>query len=584
MALTFTRAAVAELKSRLAAEVGSERAAEVKVSTLHSFALRELLRHAARTKLPQPLRIADDWEERNVVVEELKTLLDKTVVETSDLLEQLSADWQKLTADRSDWKRNFPDPEFLGAWQEHRQVYGYTVRSELVYQLKNALEEGAIDLEGALRHVLIDEYQDLNPCDLAIVRAFASNGAEVYGAGDDDQSIYGFRYANPEGIRRFAKEFSPAKNLVLKECQRCDEKILEYGLYVARQDTRRENKPLTSVSASGAGDVHLMSFQEQGYEAIGISRICKWLWKRKKIQPESILILLRSDRYHVFSKPLRAALLSEAIPVGIVSNPLEPLDTHPGRDLLSLLRLVLNNSDNLAWRTILQVRSNSLGAKTLMATYELSRGKGWSYSRGISEIAQEPSLIQGKGSTIAEEHRKILKLLSNLGPPPKKDVIPWIESLAEEIIPDEENREAIVEVFGRASKAAGVDSLDSLLKALNVSLGDFEQDRPRDTVSIMTMHQAKGLTAEAVIVAAAEDEYIPGRNMSGDLFDDERRLLYVSLTRARHFLYVTYCTTRTGAQRHTGRTAGETARRLTRFLSGGPVKAEPGYAFAEKLK
>jgi len=584
MALTFTRAAVAELKSRLEGEVGPQRAGEVRVSTLHSFALRELLRHAARTKLPQPLRIADDWEERNIVVEELKTLLGKTVEETSDLLERLSADWQTLAADRSDWERNFPDPRFLGGWQQHRRVYGYTLRSELVYQLKNALEEGAIDLRASVQHVLIDEYQDLNPCDLAIARAFAQNRAEVYGAGDDDQSIYGFRYANPEGIRRFVKEFHPAEKLTLEKCQRCDDKILGYGLYVARQDPRREDKPLTSVSVSGAGDVHLMWFQDQGYEAIGISKICKWLCKRKKVKPDSILILLRSDRHQVFSKPLRAALLSEAVPVGIVSNPLEPLDTNAGRELLSLLRLTLNNSDSLAWRTVLQVRSNLLGVKTLMAIYELSRSKAWSYSKGVSEIANRPSLIGGKGPTVAAEYASITKLISRLGPPPKQDVVVWIQSAADQVIADDESRDAVVEVFRRVSKVAGVDSLESLLKALNVSLGDFEQEKPRDTVSIMTMHQAKGLTADAVIVAAAEDEYIPGRNISGDLSDDERRLLYVSLTRARHFLYVTYCRQRTGAQRHTGRTPGNSARTLTQFLSGGPLKPEPGYVFADRLR
>lgn len=91
----------------------------------------------------------------------------------------------------------------------------------------------------------------------------------------------------------------------------------------------------------------------------------------------------------------------------------------------------------------------------------------------------------------------------------------------------------------------------------------------------MTMHQAKGLDADAVFIAAAEDEYIPGRAI-GEAIDDERRLLYVSLTRARSFLYITHCTRRTGIQGHSGRTSGTTARHLTQFLSGGPLISQDG--------
>jgi ATP-dependent DNA helicase UvrD/PcrA len=92
------------------------------------------------------------------------------------------------------------------------------------------------------------------------------------------------------------------------------------------------------------------------------------------------------------------------------------------------------------------------------------------------------------------------------------------------------------------------------------------------------MHQAKGLSADAVFVVAAEDEYIPGR-AAGDALGDERRLLYVSATRARHYLYFTHCRRRLGAQTHSARTAGNQARTLTSFLSGGPVPSADGGAY-----
>ncbi|MBL5980802.1 hypothetical protein NAAC61_01090 [Petrotoga sp. 8T1HF07.NaAc.6.1] len=124
--------------------------------------------------------------------------------------------------------------------------------------------------------------------------------------------------------------------------------------------------------------------------------------------------------------------------------------------------------------------------------------------------------------------------------------------------------------------------MEELLRALNVSLGDVEQEKEKGKVAIMTMHQAKGLSADAVILAAAEDEYIPGR-ATGEAVDDERRLLYVSITRARKYLYVTFCQKRTGQQRHSGKNTGKLQRTFTRFLSGGPYNPQDGQIFIRNL-
>ena len=99
---------------------------------------------------------------------------------------------------------------------------------------------------------------------------------------------------------------------------------------------------------------------------------------------------------------------------------------------------------------------------------------------------------------------------------------------------------------------------------------------------LLTMHRAKGLTAEAVIVAATEDQYIPGR-AQGDEVDDERRLLYVSLTRAKHHLFITYCDRRTGQQIHTGRDSGNTSRSLSQFLADCPHTPQDGREFIDRV-
>src|SRR5438552_18466407 len=131
LVITFTRAATEELRNRLRAEFGEGAKLPI-VSTLHSFALKTVLANSARVRLPSPIRIADDYEERHIIQEDLKTILKlKKISDVAELLQQLSADWERLTPN---WEERFPNPKFLGAWQEHRNIFGYTLRSELVYQ------------------------------------------------------------------------------------------------------------------------------------------------------------------------------------------------------------------------------------------------------------------------------------------------------------------------------------------------------------------------------------------------------------------------------------------------------------------
>ena len=189
--LTFTRAASAELKSRIK-EALPTRSPMPEISTLHAFALKTLLKNPARDRLELPLRIADDFEEKNIIYPDIKSILGLThIKEVRILFKKLSAGWENLSADLDGWKERFPDPGFVGAWEEHRNIYGYVLRSELVYQFKNALEEGDLILPPTIDYLLVDEYQDLNACDLNVVKMISENGAELFCAGDDDQVFMG---------------------------------------------------------------------------------------------------------------------------------------------------------------------------------------------------------------------------------------------------------------------------------------------------------------------------------------------------------------------------------------------------------
>ena len=155
--LTFTRSAAAELRNRIKNELPEERSMP-HISTIHSFALKMLLKNeSARSRLQNPLFIANDYEEQNIIKKEMKSILGLSQIKkVNSLFNQLSADWETLSADVDNWESRFPDPKFLGAWKQHRKIYGYVLRSELVYQLKKALEEGDLELNSSM------EYFDLS--------------------------------------------------------------------------------------------------------------------------------------------------------------------------------------------------------------------------------------------------------------------------------------------------------------------------------------------------------------------------------------------------------------------------------------
>lgn len=590
LALTFTRAAAHELRQRVQTEVGPERMP--RISTLHSFALRQLLKNSKKlNSLPLPLRIVDDWEERNIIVEDVKTLLQLAHVnDAREKLNLLSADWQSLLADEADWELRFPDPAFVGLWQEHRSIYGYVLRSELVYQLKRALEQiEDFEIEGPPIQVLVDEYQDLNRCDLAIIKSMADRGAEIYAAGDDDQSIYGFRKAHPEGIRRFEEDYAGTTPLGLETCIRCDRSILALGIFVAKQDYARINKPLECMEGKEAGEVALLSFADQDAEAHGIARLCRHLIDEHELKPNDILILLRSDRGGKFSSVIARILDEAAVPVNVATEEEDPLDQNAGRQVLAILRLLANPEDHLAWRTLLESRKNHIGDVGISAVYQLAKLRSANFTEALKIISEDPlAVAPPHGSRIKSEVSAIEEILSACRPEvdpdtplEKSDLVAAVLEVIDCVMAGEKNsiRDAILDDIVRVVYSADPTSFSELVRAVETSNEGIEQELEAEKTNILTMHKAKGLTATAVIVAAAEDEYIPGRAETDVQLGDERRLLYVSLTRAKHHLFVTYCRARTGPQKHTGRTSGKAARTLTRFLKDGPIAPQQGVKY-----
>jgi len=247
-----------------------------------------------------------------------------------------------------------------------------------------------------------------------------------------------------------------------------------------------------------------------------------------------------------------------------------------------------NPNDHLAWRTLFQLRRNIMGEKAITSLYDFARSQGIGFGNAVESVAKSPSAITAPhGQRVKDEVHAIRSILSVCaskceGQEGTEAVMALVSAVLRSTIENPEEREKIRGHFAALVSETDAGSLGQLLGAIETSSEYIEQQVEKGKINIMTMHKAKGLTAEATIIAVAEDEYLPGR-AQGDAMGDERRLLYVSLTRAKHFLYVTYCEQRTGRQQHTGRTAGEARRSLTTFLRDAPIAPQPGPAYVERL-
>jgi DNA helicase-2/ATP-dependent DNA helicase PcrA len=580
LALTFTRYAAGELRRRVRDQLGE--LANPQIRTIHSFALQQLVANKVDLHGRGRVRVADDWEERHVVVEDIKRMLGLPEVDAAkDLLKQLGAGWQRLDVDAVDWETSFPNPAFLGALAEHQDRYQYVLRDELVYLLRQQLRlhPDSFHVTGPIRHLLIDEYQDLNRCELDVIRRMADSGAEVFVAGDDDQSIYGFRYAHPEGIRRFIADYDAAP-LVLTTCHRCGQAVLDVAHFVIRQDFRRLEKELQAAEGKPPGRAVILHFPNGMSEAAGIAMICQYLLADdrladKRLEPHDILILLRSDHHGAYSALLADALSAIGIPTAITTSADSILDTTAGRQVVSALQLILDSEDSLAWRTWIQT-TPGIGRERLEAVDRLCHE--------LRSPLGEVRLRLPTAGLLAAVNSAVHRAQSILDATSVEEAVDvpttqaMVRDLTSRVLSVPEADDVQEELAGLIDLHQAI-GLDGILSTIQDRAEELQQDLARASVNIITMHKAKGLTARCTIVAAADDQLIPG---SRDV-EEERRLLYVSLTRAVDRLVITYAEERHDAQLYTGRDSGKPRRDLTRFLQEAPAEFLDGPDFVKSL-
>jgi DNA helicase-2/ATP-dependent DNA helicase PcrA len=347
-------------------------------------------------------------------------------------------------------------------------------------------------------------------------------------------------------------------------------------MFVADLDPKRIPKPLKPRDDASDGEVHVLWCKNQNEEAQVVAKICNYLIERVGYQPNNILLLIRADRNSCFSSVLQEALFKTGIPVTSKTDTLKPLDDKSGREFLAILRLCVNSEDSLAWRTILQIKRNNIGEDTISKIYDLAAQKGLTFYSALCTIKNSPEMLPKRGLLLKQELESTEDTVTQFSAKPGEvnQLSSLLAEIAKSVILDDKVRDEILTCINSILASSESKNLEDLLSTISVSLEEDEQEIDPGSVNIMTMHKAKGLTADAVFLIGAEDECIPGDRLGEEKEGDERRLLYVSLTRAKHALYITYCRERIGPQRYTGRNSGQAGRTLSRFLVHAPIKPE----------
>jgi DNA helicase-2/ATP-dependent DNA helicase PcrA len=522
---------------------------------MHSFAISALLRNPGAGSFPEPLRIADEWEDENIVRSTLRDISGFSLKQLKILIKHMSSAWESLNPSDSPSFSNEQRVRFIGFWEEHRRIFGYTLLAELPYRLREALQNHQ-DLDGLeFDALIVDEYQDLNACDLDLLHRIADRGCSIIAVGDDDQSIYSFRNAAPEGIRRFPQEYPSADDYTLSVSLRCASNILSWANHVILGDTSRPSGRSVVRPLQGAptGEVALLSFSDQIAEARGVARLVKGLIDQNAMPPSEILVLMRSDPKRVFSNLFRPELEAQGIHVSDPSAVTEAIAEHTNREVIARLRLLSNRMDSLAWATIFNIK-RGIGDRFINSIYAKARDDSITFAEALTNAARDGFDItpQVSRQIAISRFNEVIQWLDRCAVP---DNIPedgwgqWILGIVD-LNHNLEVSDYFRQLLLDLDKVIDIEySLDRYVSQIAPIGQDLAQARS-DGVRLMTMASSKGLTVKATIVVGVEDGLIPHPLAQGS---EDRRLLYVAMTRPMEFLYLTWAQRRTGPTARVGR-------------------------------
>lgn len=580
--ISFTRATCAELRDRIKKFCvgGSHEAAadKVHVSTMHSLALKILRKANLLDQYPADPAVLDGWEQRNVYDDELSNMLKSRPSRAAEIRLAHDAKWQTLK-DSAPAHAVITDAEIEVFNQFHgtrTSLYCCVLPGEVIYKCVHNFEMGNLPASKIppIEHLIVDEFQDLNACDQAFVKLLCSRGAVVFVAGDDDQSIYAFRHADPNGIVDFTSTYPSSSSHALTDCFRCTSSVLKPALTLIKHNVGRLPKDLQSLydeaSPPVRGTLYVWSFASALDEARAIAESCRELIAAgmEGREDEILILLAQQNPPAIQLDPITQELSNLGLPFLPPSG--AALTEEPAlRAVYSILRLVRDREssspDYLAHRDLLSVLSG-VGKATATSLAEDSVAKNQNY-RALFYQAVPPEWLKGRAGSGVTRVRQIIEAVSswklsdtvasrlgdigtllsqNVFTAPAQSAEPlatWLNFARS--LPQEMTLGELTEFFG----AQGIEQ-QTVMDRVYARLGAGDATAVvQKKIRILTMHGAKGLNGKVVFIPSACQEIIPNKRslQAPGLVMEQRRLFYVSVTRAMAACIVSHATLYRGA-------------------------------------
>ena len=553
LAVTFTNKAAGELKARVEAQLPG-RPVKSWVSTFHSLCVRLLRRESAAAGLSPAFVIYDEADQLQAVRDALRVL---------DLPEKLNPP-RRILSRISARKNSGKDPEDAEGDSVGAQTFARVAEQyHLALQRANALDFDDLLLQAVhlletspdtveryrrrFRYLMVDEYQDTNRAQYDLVRLLAGPGGNVTVVGDEDQSIYSWRGADIRNILDFERDFPGARILRLEENYRSRQGILDAASALVAHNVHRKGKTLRAVKAEGepvrlhqAGD----EFQEADWVVSRLSAV------RRQGGRHAVLFRMNAQ-----SRLLEESLLRHGIPYVVVGG-VGFYERKEVKDLLAYLRLVRNPADPMALRRVLNVPPRGIGARTVEEIERLSRERAVSLWEALG-AADDEALLPARATQPLRRFRELVERLRREAEVAGvKDLLTRVleatgysAALAQDDSQESQDRlENLAELLSAAAEYEERDDSPSLAGFLDqVSLlADTDQIQDDAPVTLMTLHSAKGLEFDSVFLVGLEEGLSPhARSLTRpEAVEEERRLLYVGMTRARERLHLTWAQSR----------------------------------------
>jgi len=555
LAVTFTNKAAGEMQGRVSRLLGGQ-IPNLQVSTFHSFCARLLRREAESLNYSSDFTIFDADDSRTLV---------------KNCIKQLGFSESQFPHRAQSRKISDLKNQLIGADEYAASASGYfETRNAQIYSLyqKRIRECNAMDFDDLLfgavwllqnnkeileryqqryLYILVDEYQDTNRVQYLLLKSLARQHQNICVVGDEDQSIYGWRGADIRNILDFEKDFPGARVIKLEQNYRSTAMILEAASAVIKNNEMRKGKTLRANLGRGE-KLELLMVDNAEDEAV---RVVDRLANGNCVLKESAILY----RTNAQSRPLEEQLRRRNIPYQVFGG-ISFYQRKEIKDLLAYLRLLVNPSDDVAFARIINYPKRGIGAKTISVIVAFARDNGLSMCQVAGKANQYPEL-SGKLNRIGPFMELIERYRARVLEEPvdlvTQDLVEELKLIPELMTDDPivgqtrvENIEAFIEGVAEYSRAHAEPRLSEYLQEISLFT---DQDTYRDTdekVTLMTVHSAKGLEYDTIFMVGMEEGRFPLQRAISEpeQLEEERRLFYVGVTRARKQVCLSLATIR----------------------------------------